>query len=538
MRLGETIATEAPALEVLDAMTVAFLALPLGIFLIGWLEFWAALPLVAALMYALRPLRTASRAWRFRRRLSGWQVALAIAAGCAWTFFGGTGHWVFANSDWHIRDAVLHDLVTGAWPVGYGTRDGVPTLLRAPIGYYLPAALVGKAAGLGAAHIALAIWTAAGATLFLLQVLSVLPAKVGAALASVAVIVSFSGLDAVGTALRVPGAIEHWEVTKHLEWWAARYQYSSMTTQLFWVPNHALGAWLGIGLLCRQRGGEALDALLPVVVIAVALWSPLSALGLVPFVLLRVRTVSMRGCSSRLFHPRVWAPALAVGLVVAAYLTLDAGRIPKGWTLGSRGFGLAAITADLCRQAEFFLLEAGLVGLAILSIRRSAGVALALCVLAVLPVVRFGAANDFVMRVSIPSLTVLAIGACLALFDGADAGPPGTANPPATRAAALCIKRAALVALLLIGAVTPFQEFARAASLTPWPANPDATLIDAACGKFPPHYVARLQGQAIAAFLRSPHQLPPHSAGTDQAPSADCENPALRIERRRAENGR
>ncbi len=505
----------------LDRMAVAFLVLPLGIFLIGWLELWAALPLLVALIYALRPLlRGAFHEGRPQRRLAGWQVALAIAVGCAWTSFGGTGHWVFANADWHIRDAVLHDLVTGAWPVGYGAKDGDPTLLRAPVGYYLPAALVGKAAGLAAAQVALAIWTAVGATIFLMQVLSLMPAKVGAALASVAVIVSFSGLDVVGTVLRGPAAIEHWDVTKHLEWWAVRYQYSSMTTQLFWVPNHALGAWLGIGLLYRQRGADALDALLPMTVVAVALWSPLAALGLVPFVLLRVWKVSIGERSSRLLHPRVWAPALAVGLVVAAYLTLDAARIPRGWTIGHEGFGPAAIADDLWRQAEFFLLEAGLLGLAILSIRRSAAVVVALCLLAVLPVVSFGAANDFVMRVSIPSLTVLAIGACLALCAGA-------------AAVKLRIKQAVLVALLLIGAVTPFQEFARAAAVAAWPANLNATLIDAACGTFPAHYVARLRGQPIAALLRPPHALP-----ADRVASGDCENPALRLERRRAESAR
>ena len=160
-----------------------------------------------------------------------------------------------------------------------------------------------------------------------------------------------------------------------------------------------------------------MDALLPMTVVAVALWSPLAALGLVPFVLGGCGGVSMRERSIRLFHPRVWAPALAVGLVVAAYLTLDAGRIPEGMDhRPSTASAPPPSREDLGRHAEFFLLEAGLLGFAILSIRRSAAVVLALCVLAVLPLVSFGAANDFVMRVSIPSLTVLAIGACLALF--------------------------------------------------------------------------------------------------------------------------
>lgn len=515
-------------LDLLDGAAVAYLALPLAIFLIGWIELWAALPLLIALLYALRPL-LAVAVRGSRRCPSGRHLAIAIAAGSAWTLCGGTAHWLFANADWPIRDAVLHDLVVGSWPVGYGEDSGAPTLLRAPIGYYLPAALVGKLAGLAAAHVALTTWTAAGVSLFLLQVLSLMPRRAGAELACVAVIVAFSGLDAIGTLLRVPDAVAHWDVTRHLEWWAARYQYSSMTTQLFWVPNHALGAWLAVGLLCRQRAGQALEKLLPLIVVAVELWSPLSALGLVPFVLWRAGESSIRDRSSRLLDPRVWAPAMVVGLVVAAYLTLDADRIAKAWTLGQHGFGPAAIADDLWRQAEFFLLEAGLVGFAILAIRRSALVVLAMCVLAVLPVFSFGAANDFAMRVSIPSLTVLAIGACVALT-AAPSAVPAAATASAPAPATLGLKKAVLALLLLIGAVTPFQEFARAVILKPWPVNLDATRVDIACGVFPPQYVARLHGQAVAALLRPMHALPLGRAG----PQA-CENPAVTAERRRAE---
>jgi hypothetical protein len=220
---------------------------------------------------------------------------------------------------------------------------------------------------------------------------------------------------------------------------------------------------------------------------------------------------------------------MVVGLVVAAYLTLDADRIAKGWTLGQHGFGPAAIADDLWRQAEFFLLEAGLVGFAILAIRRSALVVLAMCVLAVLPVFSFGAANDFAMRVSIPSLTVLAIGACVALT-AAPSAVPAAATASAPAPATLGLKKAVLALLLLIGAVTPFQEFARAVILKPWPVNLDATRVDIACGVFPPQYVARLHGQAVAALLRPMHALPLGRAG----PQA-CENPAVTAERRRAE---
>jgi hypothetical protein len=505
--------SDAPSLDLLDRLAIAYLSLPLIIFLIGWLQLWAAVPLVGCALCSLKPALSGMRAGGARWPTSRFQLSAAIAVGCAWTACAGIGHWVFANADWHLRDAVLHDLVLGRWPVGYGMLEGRPSLLRAPIGYYLPAALLGKWAGLGAAHAAMAAWTAIGASLFLLLVFSQSPARAGATLVVAAVIVLFSGADVIGTMLRSPGFISHWDVTRHLEWWAGSYQYSSMTTQLFWVPNHALGGWLAVGLMGRPTQRSALEPVWPILLVALALWSPLTALGTAPFVLYRVGGAMLRERSLRIAAPRVWAPALIVGLVVAAYLTLDAGRIPRSWTVGRSGTGLAAVAIDLWHQAEFFLLEAGLIGFAVLAIRRGTDVVLALVLLALLPLVSFGAANDLVMRVSIPALTVIAVGAALALCrDAVDSG--------------MRLKQSILAGLLAIGAVTPFQEFARAAVLERWPINLNATVVGAACGEYPPHYVARLDTQALAYLLRPPHAL---SAGPEA-----CENPALMLQQKRA----
>ena len=502
-------------MDPLDRLAVAYLTLPLAIFLIGWCEAWAAVPLLACVMYALRPLAAGLPVRGARRPTTRLQLIIAIAVGCAWTACGGTGHFVFANADWHVRDAVLHDLVAGPWPVGYGMLGGQDSLLRAPIGYYLPAALIGKWGGLSAAHLALAAWTAAGASLFLLQALSLTPSRAATVLTAAAVIVLFSGLDVIGTLWHVPALIGHWDITRHLEWWAGRYQYSSMTTQLFWVPNHALAGWLTVGVLGRDPHGTPLESMLPMMVVATALWSPLTALGLVPSALLTACAAMARERSLGLLHPRVWAPALLVGIVVAAYLTLDSARIPRGFMIGRSGAGVAGVAMDLARHAEFFLLEAGFIGLAILAIRRSSEVILALAILALLPLFSFGAANDFVMRTSIPSLAVLAVGASLALTRVALKG--------ADRA-----RKAVLGCLLAAGAVTPIQEFARAAVRPAWPINLQATLIGAACGQYPPHYVARLRGQAVLRILRRPRPLAP---GPQEAEA--CVNPAAGLPRER-----
>jgi len=250
-----------------------------------------------------------------------------------------------------------------------------------------------------------------------------------------------------------------------------------------------------------------IDAMMPILIVAAALWSPLTVIGLIPFVVWKVGGGMFQQQSFRLLHPKVWTPALIVGLGVAAYLGLDSSRIPKGLALAHDS--AAEVMMDLIKQAQFFLLEAGLIGLAILAMRWSGEIALALLILALLPFVYLGPGNDLVMRASIPSLAVLTIGACLALAER-------------SVGAGMLRKKAVLGGLLAVGAVTPMAEFARAAMLPVWPINMRASLIGANCGAFAPHYVARLGDEPIAHFLRHPTSFPLGSQGPDE-----CDNPAF-----------
>jgi hypothetical protein len=188
-------------LDLLDRVVIVYLAFPLMIFLLGWFHWWIALPLCACAFFSLRHLFASRQDDCSRLRLAPWQSCVAIAVGCAWTVLGGTGHFVFANFDWFVRDSVLHDLVVAPWPVSYGPGAVKDVLLRAPVAFYLPAALVGKWAGVAVAHVAMATWTAAGTSLFLLQLLSLTRSRISVAALVLAVVVFFSGFDVIGSFL-------------------------------------------------------------------------------------------------------------------------------------------------------------------------------------------------------------------------------------------------------------------------------------------------------------------------------------------------
>jgi hypothetical protein len=478
----------------LDRVVVGYVAAPLVIFLWGWFQWWASVPMIVCVAYGLRSVLGAPPALRLLPNQlympRAWQLALALLVACVWGVLGGTAHVVYANPDWLVRDALLHDLVVSSWPVGYGLSAAKLTILRAPIGYFLPAALVGKVFGLASADWAMLLWTIIGVALFLTQVLSLLRPKLWVGCAGLLIVVLFSGMDIVGAILN-RGAMfyAHANITTHLEWWALRFQYSSMTTQLFWVPNHALGGWLLVGLVLRYERSAAVDALLPVLVVATLLWSPLMALGLIPFLAWKVGATAWAERSWSFMHPRIWLVALPLMLVVMAYIGLDPGAIPKGW---SRVSGEGGMHYAL-RHAQFVLLEAGLIAIMLLALRVSAFIVVAFVVLALLPVVFFGPGNDLVMRASIPALVVLAIASARTLTE-------------ADRAKGLRY-RVGLCVLLAIGAVTPMHEFARAFMLPVWPRNAEATIVGTNCGAYPAHYIARLSREPIGWLLREPQPL-------------------------------
>ena len=476
---------EAQCIDWLDRIAIGYLVLPVSIFFVGWCKPWAAAVLICAVAWLVSPL------FRHKVRSSHLGIPLGTAALCitvaaVWAYIGGIGHFRYTNSDWLIRDAVLRDLVVSPWPVGYGEYQGQETLLRTTVAYFLPAAALGKLFGLQATQTLLFLWTAVGAGLFLMQVSTLTPQGKTAIVTTLLVVTLFSGMDIVGNLLNWDGYfISTWHIDNHLEWWAEDYQYSSITTQLFWVPNHALGGWLYTGLLLRNK--RETYELLPVTLVSLLLWSPLALIGVLPFALWRYfGSLRTDGCLGGI-SLAAWLGAILVLVPLVVYVSVDL----EGYKKGIISLGSTAVA----RELQFFFLEVGIVGLITYVLRPSAALVIALLVLLFLPVGYFGAGNDLVMRSSIPSLAVLVVTVCSAL-----------AAPVESDRARLL--KVLLIVILCIGAVTPMEEIARSFVQPRWDARSDVTLVGASCGQYWHHYIAKLDHSAVRYFLREPTALP------------------------------
>jgi putative flippase GtrA len=494
--------SSADAPDRLTCLALAYLLLPAGMYFLGWFRLYAGIPLLVLLGFATwRALRVAARmrtAWP-----PLWLGALAVTAAVAWSVFGGAGHFFYANAhDWHIRDAVLRDLVAVAWPPAYDVGEEDLLLLRAPVAYFLPAAGLAKLIGAGIADRLLWLWTALGVTIFflLLPLSRTRPSRVALALL---VVVAFSGMDIAG--FMFPDYHEGNFPLKgaFIDWWIKPpplVSYWANTTNLFWNPNHTLPAWISIALFFRHWQHSGFTSIAALLAAVLPLWSPFALIGMLPF--LALLAVQHRG---RQTTDPVDLPVLGACFLILAAITITLVVPPSGIAYGVTlisppehgGWIYRHDISHFLTFAENYLLfvifEFGLMALLLSGLVDRRLFATAVITLVLLPFVSIGPGNDLAMRGSIPALGILCIAAIIGLSDS-------KAEMPSWR-------RLALVIVLAIGAVTPYFEFDRAVSRRPWQPNAEFTLLDATNGQVAPHYMVPLSRSPVAFALRPPGRL-------------------------------
>ena len=470
-------------LDRLERLALAYLGLPLLLFIWTWLQPLPALGVTALLVAGAAPVWRAQRPMPPRALPSRWLVAVLVV-GLLWAALGGLAGGLRLNDDWQVRSVLLRDLVQGDWPVAYAGPRGETLLLRFPMAYYLLPAALGKVAGLTAAQLALWCWTALGVAMLLALALNGQPLRSGQAVVVVAVLVLFSGLDALGWWMdkgRLP------RFGEHIEWWHWMFQYSSHTTLLFWAPNHALPGWLAGVLVWRHRQAGLALAPMAAWLVAMVMWSPLAAFGAAPLLLAAVwRGAGWRAAWREARHPAPWL-LVPVALLLSRFVTVG---VPAGTTEGSVQAAwnhLALFLGLLPQLIEFSALEWALLVAVLWAVgARSWLLAAASLELLLLPALRLGPGNDIVMRGGIPAMTVVALTAAATLVD-----------PRASRRG-----RAALAGLLALGALTTVLEVQRSFLPRSPEAAEDRNFVQL-FGK-PWHYVGERQPGWLWLLLREP----------------------------------
>lgn len=377
--------------------------------------------------------------------------AFTCAASAVWVYLSGIGSYVYQNADYWARNPIFRDLSTYSWPVIYDFSTQSETVQEilgsgtAALSYYfswwLPVAGVSQWLGLGAGarNLLLSLWAFLGVML----VIYCLNRWLGKCSVVVPVVlVTFSGLDIIGYYIQYSFLSYVW----HLEWWGGFWQYSSNTTQLFWVFNQALPIWLIVGIMLQFRDTRYLAA----VASLTFAYSPWATIGILP-IATGGSYLKEKGNFKKIFN--------AVNILLPLVMLLIYGLFYLA-SSGSSGGEIKLIFWNypdkkymLYKYILFVILEVGIYFL-ILGKKawRNQYYWIVLVELILLPFLYIHDVN-FVMRASIPGLFLLMTFIIRYLTD---------------RNEKFRIRKGLLVLALLIGTWTPFVEVNRTVTETRW----------------------------------------------------------------------
>lgn len=344
------------------------------------------------------------------------KIAIVAVVILNFVIIAGIGKGVWQNDDHTSRNNMFKQLVTYQWPVAIGTGSGTTGSLIYYIGFWLPAAIIGKLFGINMGYNAQVLWAFIGIMLVWFMIcarrrkIEVWP---------ILIFLFFGGLDYFIVQFFSEAAPSFW-ADNHLEYTAF---YSSFMTQLFWVFNQAIPTWVATMLLLHQKNRKNLILILG----GVMLNATLPFIGMIPIVAYLFFTNSRIKCTLKKYR-QFWKEAFkdivtfqnvfgggVVGILSFLYLkNNESGQLVEVFSYENGTItnftGYEGIKWAFARYCIVIFLEVGVyLWCTYKRQKHNSLYYLTMVMLLIIPFIRVGYAKDFAMRASIPFLVILAL---------------------------------------------------------------------------------------------------------------------------------
>lgn len=241
----------------LKKIAYLYVSIPLFIFCLCWLNLASSIVFTALLSCGICLVWCSLN--DEKPQCIGHKIILAAAIiAFIWCFCSGIGGYFYQAGeyadaqDFSARNAVLRDLINYDWPINYGTNNRT---MNYYFGFWLPPALLTKAFRpffnaeqlftLGLNLQMIYAWI--GVTLFLLLIITYIKPQNKKQVALCLLLpVLFSGMDVIPVYTNINS------LHQHIDGWN-KLQYSSNTTQLFWVFNQTIITWVCFLLFLNEK---------------------------------------------------------------------------------------------------------------------------------------------------------------------------------------------------------------------------------------------------------------------------------------------
>lgn len=395
-------------LKYLKIATVLYLLIPIGLFMVFWVKPWISSFCLLGLFYSIYSYWKNMSLQQVRQvQFNAWSFFLLLFM-CFWLVsYSGAGGFGIKLHD-HLKTyTIMKDVMENGTPVSYIFK-GEKYFLAAHLAYNLFGPLTGGFISYEWATICLFIFAGLGYFLTILWV------KVISGKNELVVFFFFmlvGGLDIAGYLFDLSHHFDLKSVFK--QDWSQLYWYNSLQNSdyllyhgnvnlLFWAPPHSLPAWLISGIFFYELIIEKNLTYSPLYLFCAVFWSPFILVGLATYFIYYL----LKNGLSRFFRWSNFAliPIFTVLLLFVNSIAIE--QLDKGFIFHS-----ATLVKDIFHYAWFVFFEVGLWLLLVWQLNKEQSLKpylwiATICLLAI-PMYKLGKYNDFVQRVSIPSLFLL-----------------------------------------------------------------------------------------------------------------------------------
>lgn len=435
-------------LNIFPIIAYIYLLIPFIIFAVSWMKVYIAVPVVLVIFYCLFSMcKNPEISLSLECNKGGLKKIIIVALLVAfWVGISGVGGFSYQSDDHTWRNAIFETLVYNKWPVtSIENIDGI-SIERGfsyYMGFWLIPAIIGKIFGIGIGYFAQVLWAIIGILLFYFG-LCILRHKIS--IWPLFIFAFFSGMDILGyyfTGIDMSTVAQ----SDHLEWWT-QFQFSSITTQLFWVFNQCIPAWLVTLLLLLQKSNRYIAILLAASMINCTL----PFVGLIPFAFYLVLFRKYENESPKW---KSWAKDtftienILGGGIIGGISFLFLSKPGSGSDISIFDFSNGGWLVYIV----FLGLEIGGIAFAIYHCHKKNPLFyIAIIWLAICPLLNIYGEVNFCMRASIPALVVLFICTLQAIEEDFKFKHN--------------LQLAVIAVVIAIGAVTPLHEIVRSISQT------------------------------------------------------------------------
>ena len=268
-------------LQSLKIVSILYLLIPSILFLFTWIHLWMGIPCV--LFVAFYTWKTVFQ-YPFKQEteyLTLQNILLSVALSIAINFILGIGEFRPQTYDFQANNFKYYDLITNDLPVYYAKQQ---TYLCYYTGYYLPSALLAKVFGLASCKYISFVWSVLGLALVFTWITTF---TVKRTFYLLLVVVLFSNAWIV---VKLLMNFEFFQ--EYLQPYYFQLNQFKLITQSFvknyaWATQHTLPACLGACIIIedfRKKRDESDLKYLLLMLLSTMFWSPLTTIGLFPFV--------------------------------------------------------------------------------------------------------------------------------------------------------------------------------------------------------------------------------------------------------------